>query len=152
MLKDLSSRPSANHAIPADTLFLDASDRPECKEVPAENEQDRGLSEGKLNPSKRRWDGPDGIKKRGKRGGKAIRQANGDETEARQIRLGQKHLAVATVHSSTNFSLTANSRVSSTGWQGQKPSIEGKEAVLKAYNDGGIKGYISLFYPVPFDE
>jgi hypothetical protein len=149
MLKEVSSCPSTKDTMPDDTLSLDTSERPVST---AENEQGRGLSEKKLKSSNRRWYGPDGIKKRGKRGGKAIRQADGDEAEARRIRLGQKHLAVAAVHSSTNFSLTTNSRISSTGWQGRKPSIEGKEAVLKAYNGGRIKDYISLFYPVPFDE
>jgi hypothetical protein len=66
--------------------------------------------------------------------------------------LGQKHLALATIHTSAAFSLTENSRVSTTGWQGRKPSIKGKEAVLKAYNDGTIKAFISCFYPVAFDE
>lgn len=136
-------------ALLKNSAAINASDPPENDEVAAEAEQDDTVKK-KRKASKRRGAGAEG---RRKRGGKAIQQADGDEAKAHQYRLGQKHLALATAHTSAGFSLIDGSRVSTTGWQGRTPSLKGKEVVLKAYNSGAIKAFISShFYPVAFDE
>jgi len=59
---------------------------------------------------------------------------------------GTKHLAVATVHSSTNFSPTITFAFILMIGRIENPAYEGKEAVLKAYNDSRQRLHISILF------
>jgi len=93
-----------------------------------------------------------GSTKSRKRGGTALQQAGGDEKVARQLRLRKKTLQHADVHTSANFSITADSNSSSTGWHGRLPPVKDHKAILQAYINGSIKELMTSFHRVFYDE
>ena len=93
-----------------------------------------------------------GAKKKHKRGGQALKEAEGDEKAARVARLAEREGRRVDAHRSDDFFLLTHSNPSATGWQGKLPPVKDRNAVLQAYLSGRITDHIASFYPVYYDE
>lgn len=70
------------------------------------------------------------------------------DSPARMERLGKRTFQRAEKIQNSAFSLTKNSNVSQSGWQGTKPLIA--KDILNQYKTGAIKNLVKYFLPVPF--
>jgi hypothetical protein len=93
-----------------------------------------------------------GSRKRHRRGGRLLQEAEGDAEAARILRLRQRTLKHTDLHKSSDFSLVTHSSPSSTGWHGRRPSLNSRDAILQAYLSGDIKKLLASFYPVFYNE
>jgi hypothetical protein len=84
------------------------------------------------------------------RGGKALKDAGGDEWLARDTRLLLKWLQRASILQSLTYSLEKDGSKTRTGWQGKPPPPKSRAEIRSDYFSGAIKATLETFYPVPY--
>ena len=86
-----------------------------------------------------------------KRGGKHLREAEGNAKLAKEKKLREKAQKHGATHRTMGFSALQDALHSATGWQGRLPAKEERAWVLKAYESGEIKHALAHFHRASCD-
>ncbi|CAA7269078.1 unnamed protein product [Cyclocybe aegerita] len=102
-------------------------------------------------PKKRSQRGKGSSKRRPRRG-RVLKKAEGNVKEVQRLTLHRRLQSTSAFVQSDGFSLEANGLAASTGWHGRLPSLQDRELVSRAYDDGSITEYVKHFYPVYYNR
>ncbi|KAF8872655.1 hypothetical protein BD779DRAFT_1679596 [Infundibulicybe gibba] len=101
--------------------------------------------------SKKRCRGRKAPKSR-PRAGQALANAGGDAKAADFSRLKEKRLETSELLQSAGFSMTKDSAISGTGWQGKQLQVPDRKRLQEIYQSDEIRTSLAQFLPVYYDE
>jgi hypothetical protein len=118
---------------------------------PEKKSTDRKLRDTKSAANKKNGRRAKSSKQKRRRGGVALREANGDQQVARDRRLLQSWLCKSDTYRTEAYSLQANGSRTSTGWNGRNPPPATQRQIRNDYFSGRINSTLSTFFPVYAD-
>jgi len=86
-----------------------------------------------------------------KRGGKHLREAEGNAKLAKERRLRENAQKHGAAHRTMGFSALRDTLHSTTGWHGRLPAKEERAWILEAYESGEIKRALAHFHRASCD-